>query len=49
MIFFILDKYFYERINLDEQEEVELKGERIKVDGIWNLDPFDYYRDFCLN
>jgi Na+/H+ antiporter NhaD/arsenite permease-like protein len=39
LVFFILDKYYYEKIKREEQESVELEGERIKVEGVWNLIP----------
>jgi len=39
LIFFIIDKYSYEKIKQTEQDSVEEKGERVKVEGIWNLIP----------
>jgi Na+/H+ antiporter NhaD/arsenite permease-like protein len=39
LIFFLIDKYYYEKVKQVEQENVELKGERIKIEGIWNLIP----------
>ena len=39
VIFFVLDKYYYEKVKQVEQDSVEEKKERIKVEGIWNLIP----------
>lgn len=39
LIFFIIDKYNYEKVKQDEQRSVEEEGERIKVEGLWNIIP----------
>jgi Na+/H+ antiporter NhaD/arsenite permease-like protein len=39
LIFFIIDKYNYEKVKQVEQKNVEEKGEKIKVEGIWNIIP----------
>lgn len=39
LIFFVLDKYYYEKVKQVEQESVEVIGERIKIEGLWNLIP----------
>lgn len=39
IVFYITDKYFFEKIKPDLQEEVEHEGERIKIEGKWNLVP----------
>ncbi len=39
IIFFIVDKYFYDKVKLEVQDEVEKTGERILIEGKWNIIP----------
>ena len=39
IIFYITDKYFFDKVEPEIQEEVEQEGERIRIEGKWNLVP----------
>jgi len=39
IVFFIIDKYFYDKVKYDVQDEVEKTGERIQIEGKWNIIP----------
>ncbi len=39
IMFYIIDKYFYEKVKQSVQDEVEQTGERIRIEGKWNLIP----------
>ncbi len=39
IIFFIVDKYFYDKVKFEVQDEVEKTGERILIEGKWNIIP----------
>jgi Na+/H+ antiporter NhaD/arsenite permease-like protein len=39
IMFYIIDKYFYEKVKQTVQDEIEQTGERIRIEGKWNLIP----------
>lgn len=39
IVFFIIDKYYFEKIKPEVQDEVEQESERIRIEGKWNLIP----------
>lgn len=38
-LYYVIDKYYYEKINKQVQDEVEQKGEIIRIEGKWNIIP----------
>jgi len=39
IIFFIIDKYFFDKVKYEEQDEIEKMGERVMIEGKWNIIP----------
>lgn len=38
-VFFIIDKYFFDKVKYEVQDEVEKTGERVMIEGKWNIIP----------
>ena len=39
VVFFIIDKYYFEKVREEVHEETETESEKIKVEGKWNIIP----------